>query len=129
MLNFLHRQTNAYHLEANGAVERLHPCLKDALCVRFAAVGPRRSLRSQLREDTGLSTAEADFGTPLVLPNKFLQAEEFSIDQISKNFSKILDAPVFSLPSKHNLGRQLPEELPGAWVFAPRAREAGSPSK
>jgi hypothetical protein len=34
---------------------------------------------SQPREDTGLSPAEAVFGTPLVLPNEFLQAEEFFI--------------------------------------------------
>jgi hypothetical protein len=31
----------------------------------------------------------------LVLPKEFLQAEEFSIDQIPKFVSKILDAPVF----------------------------------
>ncbi len=68
-------------------------------------------LRSQLREDTGLSPAETVFGTPLVLPNEILQAEEFSVDKISKIFSKILDAPVFSLPSKHNSGRQLPEGI------------------
>jgi hypothetical protein len=62
-------------------------------------------LCSQPREDTGLFPAEVVFGTPLVLPNEFLQAEEFSIDEISKIISKILDAPVFSLPSKHNSGR------------------------
>ncbi len=39
-------------------------------------------VRFQLREDTGLSPAETVFGTPLVLPNEFVQAEEFSIDQI-----------------------------------------------
>jgi transposase InsO family protein len=31
MLNISHRQTTAYHLEANGVVERLHRRLKDAL--------------------------------------------------------------------------------------------------
>jgi hypothetical protein len=69
-------------------------------------------LHSQPREDTGLSLAEAVVGTPLVLPNEFLQAEEFSVDQVYKKMFKILDAPVFSLASKHNLGCQLPEELP-----------------
>jgi hypothetical protein len=34
-------------------------------------------LRSQPREDTGLSLAKAVYGVPLVLPNEFLQAEEF----------------------------------------------------
>jgi hypothetical protein len=31
MLNISHKQTTAYHPESNGAVERLHCCLKDAL--------------------------------------------------------------------------------------------------
>ncbi len=37
-------------------------------------------------EDTNLSPAEAVFGTPLVLPNELLQAEETSFDQILKKF-------------------------------------------
>ncbi len=39
-------------------------------------------LRLQSRKDIGLSLAEAVFDTPPVLPNKFLQFNEFSIDQI-----------------------------------------------
>jgi hypothetical protein len=39
-------------------------------------------LRLQPRKDIGLSLAEAVFDTPLVLPNEFLQFNEFSIDQI-----------------------------------------------
>jgi hypothetical protein len=56
---------------------------------------------------------------PLVLPDESLQEEEFSIHQISKNLSKILDASVFSLPNKHNSGHQLPEELPGDILCTP----------
>ncbi len=100
--------------------------LKDALHAHAAAATWAKEipwvilgLRSQLREDTGLSRAEAIFGTPLVLPNEFLQAEEFSIDEISKNVFKILDARVFSLSSQHNSGLQLPEELPGDLLCAP----------
>jgi hypothetical protein len=37
MLNIAHRQTTAYHPESNGAVERLHRRLKDALRARAAA--------------------------------------------------------------------------------------------
>ncbi len=37
MLNITHRQTTAYHPEANGAAERLHHLLKDALRARTAA--------------------------------------------------------------------------------------------
>jgi hypothetical protein len=79
MLNISHRQTTAYHPESNGAVKRLHCCLKDALHARAAAVTWSEELpfvllglRAQPREDTGLSPAEAVFGTPIVLPNDFL---------------------------------------------------------
>jgi hypothetical protein len=34
MLNISHKQTTAYHPESNGAVERLHRRLKDALRFR-----------------------------------------------------------------------------------------------
>ncbi len=37
MLNIPHKQTTAYHPESNGAVQRLHHHLKDALCARAAA--------------------------------------------------------------------------------------------
>jgi hypothetical protein len=37
MLNILHRQTTAYHPESNGAVERLHQCLKETLRACTAA--------------------------------------------------------------------------------------------
>ncbi len=37
MLNISHKQTTAYHPESNGAVERLHRRLKDALRARAAA--------------------------------------------------------------------------------------------
>jgi hypothetical protein len=36
-------------------------------------------LRSQPREETGLSPAEGVYGVPLVLPNEFLQVQEFSL--------------------------------------------------
>jgi hypothetical protein len=45
-------------------------------------------LRAQPREDTGLSLAEAVFGAQIVLPNKFLQNDELSVDTIDKKFSK-----------------------------------------
>jgi transposase InsO family protein len=31
MFHIFHKQTTAYHPESNGAVKRLHRCLKDAL--------------------------------------------------------------------------------------------------
>jgi hypothetical protein len=42
------------------------------------------SLRAQLREDTGLSPAEAVFGAPIVLPPEFLQGDGIYVDTISK---------------------------------------------
>jgi hypothetical protein len=97
MLSILHRQTTAYHPEADALVERLHRHLKDGFHVRAGRcsnLGRRDTrwvlfcLRSQPREDTGLSPAEAVYGVPLVMPSEFLQIEEFSVDQIVNKFSK-----------------------------------------
>jgi hypothetical protein len=78
MLNISHKQTTAYHPESNGAVERLHRRLKDALCACTAAATwfeelpfVLLGLRAQLREDTGISPSEAVFGAQIVLPNEF----------------------------------------------------------
>jgi hypothetical protein len=76
-------------------------------------------LRAQPRKDTGLSSAEAVFGTSFVLPNEFLQGDEFSVDEIVKIFKNTLDAPAFSLP-RHNSSTQLPAELPDKLLRAPR---------
>jgi hypothetical protein len=125
MLHISHRQTTAYHPESNGAVERLHRRLKDALRARAAAATWSEELpfvllglRAQPREDTGLSPAEAVFGAPIVLPNEFLQNEEMPVDAIIKNFSKTLHDPAVSLP-RHNSSAQLPDELPGDLLSAP----------
>ncbi len=93
MLNISHKQTTAYHPESNGAVERLHCCLKEALCARAAAATWSEELpfvllklRAQPREDTGLSPAEAVFDAQIVLPNEFLQNYELLVDTIVKKF-------------------------------------------
>jgi hypothetical protein len=91
----LHSQTTAYHLEANSEVERLDCCLKDELRGRAVATWTDEipwvllSLRSQPREDKGVSPAEEVYGVSLVLPNEFLQVQEFSVDEIVNKFSKI----------------------------------------
>jgi hypothetical protein len=97
LINISHKQTTAYHPESNGAVERLHRRLKDALRTRAAAATWSEKLpfvllglRAQPREDTGLSLAEAVFGAQIVLPNEFLPNDELSVDTIVKNFSKTL---------------------------------------
>jgi hypothetical protein len=125
MLHISHKQTTAYHPESNGAVERLHRRLKDALRPRAAAATWSEELPFVLlgllvqpREDTGLSPAEADFGTPIVLPNEFLQNEEMSVDAIVKNFLKTMHVPAVSL-ARHNSSAQLLDELPGELLSAP----------
>jgi hypothetical protein len=91
VLNIAHRQTTAYHPELNGAVERLHRRLKDALRARAAAATWADELpfvilrlRAQPREDTGLSPAESVYGAPIVRPNEFLQCDELAVDSIIK---------------------------------------------
>jgi transposase InsO family protein len=98
LLQIKHRPTTAYHPQANGMVERLHRRLKDALRTRganatWAAELPwvLLGLRSQPREDSNISPAQAVYGTPLVLPNQYLSIDdnvtmnEFLI-QINKQF-------------------------------------------
>jgi hypothetical protein len=94
-VNISHKQTTAYHPESNGAVERLHCHLEDVLRAPAAAASWSKELpfvllglRAQPREDTGLSPAEAVFGAQIVLPNEFVQNDEFSVDAIVKIFPK-----------------------------------------
>jgi hypothetical protein len=95
MLNISHKQTTAYHPELNGAVKRLQRRLKDTLRASVTAVTWSEELpfvllglRAQPREDTDLSPAEAVFGAQIVLPNEFLQNDEFQLTPLSKNFPK-----------------------------------------
>jgi transposase InsO family protein len=95
MLHISYRQTTAYHPESNGAVERLHRRLKDAL--RAPALR-RLGLRSYLLYS---STSVHSRGKTLVfprlrqflvlqLPNEFLQGDEFSVDEIvTKKLNKL----------------------------------------
>jgi hypothetical protein len=122
----MHCQTTAYHPEANGAVKRLHCRLKDVLRARAAVATWAEELpwvllglRAQLREDAGLSPAEAGVGAPIVLPREFLHGEEFSVDNISKNFFKTLDALAFPVSRKRKFSRLQPEELPANLLCAP----------
>ncbi len=64
MLHIFHKQTTAYHPESNGAIERLHCRLKEALRALAAAATWSEELpfvllglRAQPREDTVLSLA------------------------------------------------------------------------
>ncbi len=107
ILNISHKQTTADHPESNGAVERLHRCLKDALCARAAATWSKELPFVLLDSDHSQ-------GKTLVFPRlrpflvhklscqiKILQSDELSLDTIVKFFSKTLHVFAPSLP-RHN---------------------------
>jgi hypothetical protein len=134
MLHISHRQTTAYHPESNGAVERLHRRLKDALRARAAAATWSEELpfvllglRAQPREDAGFSPAEAVFGAPIVLPNEFLQNEEMPVDAIIKNFSKTQHVPAISLP-RHNSSTSCRTSCQATSSPPPSSGSVGAPS-
>jgi hypothetical protein len=80
-LRIQHKLTTAFHPQSNGAVERFHRRLKDALWARLAGqdwlshlLWVLLGLRAAPREDSGLSSSELVFGAPLSLPGQFLSA-------------------------------------------------------
>ncbi len=82
-LNIKHVMTTSYHPQSNGLVERAHRQLKDALRARGAGVDwPAHlpwvllGLRAAPKEVSGLSSAEAVFGQPLVLPGELASGSE-----------------------------------------------------
>jgi anti-sigma factor ChrR (cupin superfamily) len=77
--------TTAYHPQANGLVKWAHRQLKDALRARGATVDwPAHlpwvllGLRAASKEVSGVSSAEAVFGQPLVLPGELVSGAETS---------------------------------------------------
>ncbi len=80
-LGIHHKLTKAYHPQANGMVERFHRQLKASLRARLVnqlwleqLPWVLLGLRSALREECGLSSAEMVYGSPLTLPGEFLEA-------------------------------------------------------
>jgi transposase InsO family protein len=126
-LNICHSPTTAYHLEANGMVERLHRRLKDALRARAATAANWAnhvpwvllSLRTAPREDDGISPAERTYGSPLVVPGQFLIHNEINFEKVQQNVNNILSKNP-SLP-RHNIpaGQQQPPSLPPELERAP----------
>jgi hypothetical protein len=87
-LGIKHKLTTAFHPQANGAVERFHRRLKEALRARLAGADwaahlPRVMLgiRTAPREDSGISSAELVFGAPLSLPGPILSTAEPPAEQ------------------------------------------------
>jgi Integrase core domain len=82
-LGISHKMTSAFHPQSNGAVERFHRRLKDALRARLAAADwPSHlpwvllGLRAAPREDSGISAAELVYGAPLTLPGPVVATAE-----------------------------------------------------
>jgi transposase InsO family protein len=82
-LGMVHSTTTAYHPQANGMVERAHRQIKDGLRARRAGADwPTHlpwlllGLRAAPKEVSNLSSAEAVYGQPLVLPGEWPQGTE-----------------------------------------------------
>jgi transposase InsO family protein len=83
LLGIKQKLTTAFHPQANGAVERFHRRLKDALRARLAGSDwPSHlpwimlGLRAAPRENSGISAAELVFGAPLSLPGQLVTTAE-----------------------------------------------------
>jgi transposase InsO family protein len=83
LLNITHSLTPAYHLQANGIIERLHRRLKDVLRARDAAADwfyhlpwILLSIRTASKDNSSPSPAELVFGSQLVVLGQFVTAQE-----------------------------------------------------
>lgn len=76
-IGFDHRRTTAYHPQCNGLVERFHRQLKAAITCHADANWTESlplvllGIRSAVKEDLQVSSAELVYGEPLRLPGEF----------------------------------------------------------
>jgi Integrase core domain/Integrase zinc binding domain len=125
-LGITHRQTTAYHPEANGMVERLHRRLKDALRAREASARWAEhlpwillGLRAASTDQAKRSPAEAVYGSSLMLPGQYLASEDPSpgfYRRLARSVAAFEPAPVLHNTPEDNLQ---PDELPEALMAAP----------
>jgi hypothetical protein len=120
LLAISHVPTTAYHLQANGLVERFHRRLKEALRARTASSDWHAHLpmvllgiRSAWREGSQFSPAEAVYGAQPVLPGHFLANPESPSPFFLKDLQDVL-AGRTPQPTVHNSSPgplSLPEDL------------------
>jgi hypothetical protein len=120
LLNISHLQTTAYRPQANGAVERFHRRLKDALRARAAGADWYAHLpwvllgiRTAWRENSQFSPAEAVFGAQPVLPGQFLSSPEPASPTFLQELQQTLNNRTPPPADHHNRPGplSLPEEL------------------
>ena len=120
VLNINHRQTSAYHPQANGLVERMHRRLKDALRARATSANWLQdlpwvllSIRTAPREDTSVSAAENVYGTPLVVPGQFLSTPEPPAEPFFQDLRQAM-SQFSATKTRHNTpeDKQPPAQLP-----------------
>ena len=106
LLGVAHIKTTAYHPQSNGMVERTHRQLKDALRARLATHDwPLHlpwvllGLRSAPKEESGISSAELLYGSPLALPGQFIAAEEPPIADLLRQLRATDPLPTRPLPA------------------------------
>ncbi len=105
-LGMAHHQTSAYHPQANGLVERFHRQLKDALRPRLCGLDWAEhllwvllGLRAAPKEDSAVSSAELVLGSQLVLPGQFLDALDWSLQDLGR-VRQQMTAPSGGLPTR-----------------------------
>jgi hypothetical protein len=133
-LGIRHRPTTAYHPQASGMIERFHRQLKDSLRSRLCGNQWMEhlpwvllGLRAAPKEDSGVSSAELLFGSPLTLPGQFLDSAATPPEQFLSRLQSLASGLV-PPPTRPVPGRcPLPEELRRARFVYVRRGAAGTP--
>jgi len=130
-------RTTAFHPQSNGMVERFHRRLKAVLVARCAAADwvahlpwTLLSLRTTPHEKSGLSPAEAVYGSALTLPAQFPIVPDGDGGEFSALVDRCLAGVTSAPPSTLARAPVIPPELrdtPMVFVRAPPSRPPLSP--
>ena len=104
-LGIVHSSTTSFHPQSNGLIERFHRCLKVSLRARLSGADwfnhlplVLLGLRNVPREDSAISASKIIFGSPLVLPGKFLDSPELPSSEYLRRLQSILKNNFTVLP-------------------------------